>query len=113
MFTIFDQLLSDGNSEVRDCMGKTLGRLKTLIGEEFFQQLEKTLSKKMEIDEKGRISKSKDKRDKSAKKLPNLDDLETSKGSYMRNPDVPIDISEDISRSLRKLNDGCSWQNRK
>ena len=67
-------------------MGKTLGRMKVLIGEEFFQQLEKSINKKIEFDEKGRISKSKDKRDKSAKKLPNLDDLETSKSSYMRNP---------------------------
>ena len=45
MFSTFDKLLSDGNSDVRDCMAKTIGKLKILIEEDFFESLEKNLNK--------------------------------------------------------------------
>ena len=83
---IFEKLLSDGNSEVRDCMSKTLTRLKQLLGEDLFISMD--MNKSMKLIEEKNISKSKDKRaDKSAKKISNdISSCDLSKSSFFTKP---------------------------
>lgn len=45
LFPIFEKLLTDGVAEVRDSMIKNLGKMKILMGDDFFVQIDKKMSK--------------------------------------------------------------------
>lgn len=45
LFPTFEKLLSDGVAEVRDTMVKNIGKMKILLGDDFFSQVDKKMSK--------------------------------------------------------------------
>lgn len=71
MFPLFEKLLADGVAEVRDTMVKNIGKMKILMGDDFFAAMDKKMSKgqagkmeevKKEMPAPKRLSKEKDKK---------------------------------------------------
>ena len=45
LFPAFERLMTDGVAEVRDAMVKNIGKMKLMIGEDFFAAMDKKMSK--------------------------------------------------------------------
>ena len=94
LFPIFEKLLGDSTLEVRNCMAKNLGKLKILLGDNFFTAMDNKMNKTMT----DKVNDAKNKT--TVKKVSKEKD---QKGSLNNTSNVKIENNSKIMENTSKI----------